>query len=263
MSETSASAATDDAPATDDGEVATSDGGYFSPEWRAAFTGEATDDERGELLQRVGADIAAAMASPTLFDDLSRVIADRGETEITAKTWEEADRSLALLMGKDAAHLLPWLVDDPEGRLTVFAEHAAPDVAAFVRRVIARHLTVLEAMWQAWNERPLDWKIILRDVSLDVIDNRWVANLTFVHYDGTESRLETTAIGVLRLATYFLSTVRLVNSPAVYPENFIAALFEELGQTYQFFVPEGASEEADDASDTIDMSGADISMTTN
>lgn len=211
--------------------------GLWTEGWRRALINQATPEEVAGLLRDAAAHLEMRMGEqPKLFEDVVAVIGQVAAKPVSPRQWEELHGPLAIVLGVEAPQLLAWLVEDAHVRVEELARHASPHVTAFVRRIVARCFTELETTWRSWQEMPRDWKTVLRDVSFDAIDRRWLIGLDIHHYDGTHSNVRMTAPGLMRLITYLLSTVPLVGSADEYPENVQADFRDQLQRVIDFFV---------------------------
>jgi hypothetical protein len=149
---------------------------------------------------------------PNAFQDLDRLIGDRtrGISPTTATTLLT---SVGVLIGEPPAsfllNLISRSVDDP-GLITTAASMLGDDVWPGVRRLIALHGDNVSEAAAVGGEEPRSWRTVTRRVFLDVVTDRWFAELEIFRYDGSTLVLTEAPTTLLGLVDAIVDTLNRI-----------------------------------------------------
>jgi len=183
-------------------------------DWLDAATMRSESDALRDAIARV----------PNAFQDLDRVIGDRTRG-ISSTTATALLTSVGVLIGEAPAsfllNLISRSVDDP-GLITTAASLLGDDVWPGVRRLIALHGDSVSEAAAVGGEEPTSWRTVTRRVFLDVVTDRWFAELEIFRYDGSTLVLTEEPTTLLGLADAIVDTLNRIPAD-VAPEVFTPA----------------------------------------
>jgi hypothetical protein len=164
---------------------------------------------------------------PGLAADVGTIIARRLSDTPDATTWEALRRLLVDFLGQRATGLLMWMSvhdsrdEDGLRRLQRLRDNADEEAFEFVRAIRAAYAIEFKNAWDVYGEMPHNWRLVDREVYVDVVSGRPYIRLIVTKYNGEEVVIEGTGDSFLKLAAYISLSLTTLSEPAAFSADAI------------------------------------------
>ena len=164
---------------------------------------------------------------PGLAEDVGAIIARRLSVTPDAVTWETLRRLLIDFLGPSAAGMLMWMsiydARDEDGlrRLQRLRDNTDDQVFEFVRGIRASHAAEFKNAWDVYGELPHNWRLVDREVYVDVTSGRPYIRLILTKYNDEQVLIEGTADSFLKLTGYLSLALTSYSEAAAFSPDAI------------------------------------------
>lgn len=205
--------------------------------WLAALKGEIAGEAIEPLMIQTAATLDVFInTNPSALHYLLDILKRRLGDKIDGQTWPKVDASLEHYLGRDLAYFLLWMVQDENGdRVQLLERHGTPRVISFMRTVLGLYRQELHRAFMVWNELPDDWSMLHREVSYDLIAQRYLLQIRLEKFNGTEVVIEGSPDSLLNLTKGFIIALRAVDNPAVFGPDNVQSFLEECQSLIKMF----------------------------
>lgn len=193
--------------------------------WNSIIGNTADEQTRLRTLQRAAGDLDAALNLQA--DYASRILSAiediAGGSLIDADAWVKVDRTLGMALGNEPTNLIAWLVSNEryEERLAEVAPLLSPTAEAFIRSVLAQYARPLEAAsYLSSTGMDDDWREIVHRISQDTPSGSYLVRFRIRKYNGETIVIETSADGVISMASVLLSALNTIGERRAFYRDF-------------------------------------------
>lgn len=194
-------------------------------QWIGAMSASAEDQNK--TLKEGAAEFHRLLeAGRIAFDLIDEILSVRLQN-IDEETWSTVQECLRNYLGVDGEYLVGWLMQFPN-TVEDLEEFAPPDVASFLRQVLALHGPELANAFARWKEFPDNWRGMNREVFLDQITGLYRIQLRIAKFNGDTVMFEGPPDSFLKMARNILITLQGL-APDYYNEAVLGEFVKDAG----------------------------------
>jgi hypothetical protein len=165
---------------------------------------------------------------------VGRVLAQRSGRVSLDRALGEVTEGLVTLLGTDAAYLLHWLIyAGAAERLEDLVAEASPDVATFLREVVAEYGPVLDRVQGAAFAYPTDWSYIEKSGAVDILSGKQSFNIALTRWDGEVVRLQLSPDSLINLMSHLLELTNGAHSLSAFSPQALEGFTDHLVVTIE------------------------------
>jgi hypothetical protein len=181
---------------------------------------------------------------PEARAEISEVISRRLVGSPGTDDWTKLRNALADYAGADAGGLILWASvtdtrdEDRAARLRRMEEHGSKAGVALVRALRALHGVELQDAWDVFTELPDNWRLLDREIYMDVVRGRPMIRLQITKYNGDQMLLEGPGDSFLNMAGYLAVALSAVGDRSMFSESIIEYYLNNTATVFNMLMPD-------------------------
>jgi hypothetical protein len=198
-------------------------------QWIDLIGGISTEDDGKKTLKEGATNVHERLKEGSIALEVVDEILSVRLQNMDAETWTTIHSCLVNYLGLDGAYLIGWLMLDVD--MVVELDEFSPDVALFIRQVLALHGPEMQSAFAGWRELPDNWRGMTREVFLDQITGLYRIQLRIAKFNGDSVMFEGPPDSFLKLARNILITLQ-----GLAPDFYGEAVLDEFMKDAQDFL---------------------------